>query len=286
MGFKGLFVGLCTIDSQFLVNKFPSSNSKVKASDYGIYTGGPATNAAITFSFLGGKSHLVSSIGKHLFHNFILDELKTFNLKITDITPHSHTNPTLATVITTKRNGARAVISYNPKDIRTSTSILNSFNILNFNIVLVDGFHMEYCIKISSLANKNNIPVIFDGGSWKEGMGDLLNNIDIAICSENFSPPGIKSKKKVIKFLRKKEVNSVAITRGHKPIMIYEKNKLSKIRVSKIEVVDTLGAGDIFHGAFCYYYLKSNDFKNAIKEAVDIAAKSCLSFGTREWMKK
>jgi sugar/nucleoside kinase (ribokinase family) len=55
------------------------------------------------------------------------------------------------------------------------------------------------------------------------------------------------------------------------------------IDVPTVQAVDTLGAGDIFHGAFCHYILREN-FPTALKQAAHIASFSCQFFGTRRWM--
>ncbi|MDJ0536213.1 MAG: PfkB family carbohydrate kinase [Xenococcaceae cyanobacterium MO_207.B15] len=49
-----------------------------------------------------------------------------------------------------------------------------------------------------------------------------------------------------------------------------------------MKAVDTLGAGDIFHGAFCNYILQE-DFPTALFLAAQMASKSCQFFGTRSW---
>ena len=67
MELSGLFVGLTTIDIQYLVDTFPALNSKMVAGTFAMSVGGPATNAAITFAHLGGKSHLMSAIGNNQF---------------------------------------------------------------------------------------------------------------------------------------------------------------------------------------------------------------------------
>ena len=102
MNFKGLFVGLTTIDIQYLVDSYPESNTKTKSNQFGITTGGPATNAAITFSFLGGQSDLWSAIGKNQFTNFIKKEFRDFKVNLTDINPDSELNPTISAIVTSK----------------------------------------------------------------------------------------------------------------------------------------------------------------------------------------
>jgi sugar/nucleoside kinase (ribokinase family) len=56
-----------------------------------------------------------------------------------------------------------------------------------------------------------------------------------------------------------------------------------QIVVPQINAIDTMGAGDVFHGAFCHYILRQN-FTDALEAATKIASDSCQFFGTRQWM--
>ena len=86
--------------------------------------------------------------------------------------------------------------------------------------------------------------------------------------------------------MHRKGVRDVAITRGEHSILFSHSEAQGEVHVENIEVVDTLGAGDFFHGAFSHYYVKENNFEKALKQASKIAAQSCQSFGTRQWMEK
>ncbi len=59
-----------------------------------------------------------------------------------------------------------------------------------------------------------------------------------------------------------------------------------ELKVPEIEVVDTLGSGDIFHGAFCHFILQDNDFIKSLEKATQIAGLSCTFYGTRKWIEK
>ena len=59
----------------------------------------------------------------------------------------------------------------------------------------------------------------------------------------------------------------------------------SSIAVPNVETVDTLGAGDIFHGAFCHFIL-SNSYRRSLEAAAKVASESCRYFGTRQWIAK
>jgi len=111
----------------------------------------------------------------------------------------------------------------------------------------------------------------------------VLALTDYAICSADFFPPGCKDSTEVIAYLRSLHIPHIAITQGAKPILYSSNEICGELPVPQIQPVDTLGAGDIFHGAFCDAILRMG-FREALAEAGAIAARSCLSFGTRAWM--
>ncbi len=145
---------------------------------------------------------------------------------------------------------------------------------------------MTVGIEIAQTAKANNIPVVIDGGSWKPGFDKLLPFVDYAICSANFHPPNCQTQEQVFTYLSEFGIPHIAITHGEQPIkyLIQETGTTGFVNVSKTTAVDTLGAGDIFHGAFCHYVLREN-FLDALASAAKIAAFSCQFFGTRRWMR-
>jgi len=281
---------LNTIDLQFMVEMYPVSNSKIKAKRNGIYIGGPATNAAITYAWLGGKTVLITPVGEHLFTGLIYNELENFNVDVIDPAESLQLLPTFASIITEEHSGDRTVFSYFPEDAGALQPSMSpdyiSTMIYDFDIVLIDGFHINHSLNIIKFAREYNIPVVFDGGSWKEGMEKLLPYTDIMICSESFNPPGIIGKSGLFDFLKRYGIGKGAVTRGDKSVIYYEGNNEGEVETESVHVVDTLGAGDVFHGAFCFYYTQKADFAGALQQASIIAAESCKYYGTREWMKE
>lgn len=286
MSSRGLFVGAITIDIQYLVETFPAPNSKSFAKQLGMSTGGPATNAAVTFSHLGGQAHLLSVIGSHPFTQFMTDELQRYGVKSTDIAPATHQTPPISSIVTTAPHGDRSVVTWASRKIAGAAATLDGMSPGDFDIVLVDGFYMEVCQVVAEQAKKAAVPVVLDAGSWKDGMESLLPFVEIAICSENFSPPGVTSHALVLRYLRDLGIQYAATTRGERPIIYSSRDGEGEIPVSGIDVIDTLGAGDIFHGAFCYSYAKLEPFVIALENAARIATRSCQSFGTRSWMQQ
>ena len=279
---NGLFFGLNVVDIQYFIGTEISQNKKHRAIDSQISVGGPAVNAAITFTKLGGTGTYAGFIKGHNFSNWIVDNISPYNIIIKDLSFKNQAKPVFSSVVSSIDSGDRTIFYSAPKiyNVLISEDFLN-----NIDIVLLDGFYIKTAINIAKLAHKKKIPIVLDGGSWKDGMEDLLPYIDIAICSNDFKIPRINGTKKMITKLKTYGVNKIAFTRGEKPIIAYDVNQETQIPISATNVLDTLGAGDVFHGAFCYYWLDSNDFVTALRNASKIASFSCVFKGSREWLK-
>lgn len=280
---KGLFAGISTVDIQLYVNEFPDSNTKNKALSTRVDIGGPAANAAVTFALLGGEARLVTMIGKHEFRDFILNKLYEHGIEVLDIVDDMVRDAPFSVIISSLYNGERTVfISPALKEDKKISEISTE----DFEICLFDGYLAETANKMASLAKDLGKVTVLDGGSWKTGMEKYLDNIDYAVCSSDFYPPGCKSHKEIIGFLHGHGIKNIAITRGEKSILASEDGCEKEITVNKVDVVDTLGAGDVFHGAFCYYLLREYNFVSALKHASDIATESCKYHGVQTWSSK
>ena len=278
----GLFVGLVTLDLVYLAEYAPQNNQKIVASDYIVCAGGPATNAAVTFSHLGSQATLLGIVGADPITQLIRTDLETCKVAIADLAPRQAQPPPISSIIVS-RTGERAVISINAVKHQVEPDQIPADILQSVDIVLIDGHQMAVGEAIARLAKANNIPVVIDGGSWKPGFEKVLPFVDYAICSANFYPPNCHSIDEVFAYFSHFGIPYIAITQGEKPIQSLCEGKINTLEVPQINSVDTLGAGDIFHGAFCYYILKNN-FTNALAKSANIASYACQSFGTRSWM--
>jgi sugar/nucleoside kinase (ribokinase family) len=283
MSKSGLFVGLITLDLIYLADSPPQNNQKLVATDYTVAAGGPATNAAVTLSHLGNQAIVLGVLGSHDITQLIRSDLENYQVAIIDLDSHRHTPPPVSSIIVTQATGERAVISINA--IKTQANITSiPANILqNIDIVLIDGHQIEVSKIIAQMAKKQNIPVVIDGGSWKPGFAEILPFVNYAICSANFYPPNCKNQQEVFAYLQNFNIPHIAITQGENPIQYLNCSQFGVVNVPKIQPVDTLGAGDIFHGAFCHYILETN-FIEALALAGNTATEACKYFGTRPWL--
>ncbi|MEV7968740.1 PfkB family carbohydrate kinase [Sphaerisporangium sp. NPDC088356] len=288
-----LFVGLSTLDLIQSVERMPHANEKVTALEQAISAGGPATNAAVTFSFLGGAATLLSAVGAHPLAAGIMADLEDRAVRLVDLTPGARDAPTMSTIMVTRETGDRAVVSVNSarRDLRPPPDL--SGLISESQAVLVDGHHARVAQATARLARDLGRLTILDGGSWKPGTAELLPHIDVAVVSADFHPPGPRTPEATLAHLRASGVPWAAVTRGPGPILWQGPGEVRLLPVPAVDPVDTLGAGDVFHGALAFALsataargaeLTEDAFAEALGFGASVAATSCGSFGTRSWM--
>lgn len=285
MSKRGLFVGITTLDLIYLAPHLPEANEKLSAIDSTISAGGPATNASVAFSYLGNRSRLLSVLGKHPITYLIHSDLDQSQIEHQDLQPQWEETPPTSSIIVTQSSADRAVISLNAVRCQADPAQIPENILSEIDIVLIDGHQMTVSSAIAQQANAKNIPIVVDGGSWKAGFETVLPYADYAICSGNFYPPNCQTPTDVLNYLKAIGVPNSAITQGEKPIIYQTFESQGEIKVPQVSAKDTLGAGDIFHGAFCHYILQEK-FESAIASASKIAAQACQSFGTRNWMQQ
>ncbi len=281
---SGIFVGLSTIDVVYGVDEFPAANTKVAARSQEVFVGGPATNAAVTFAQLGGEPALVTAVGRNTLAVVVREELKTHKVQLVDLNPEFDGAPALSSV-TVDGHGNRNVVSANATRVTARPARVDASLFENARVLMVDGHFMEACQAWAGAAKARGKPVVLDGGSWKDGTEELLKSVHTAICSADFLPPGCASRDEVIEFLKSRGVANVAITNGVEAIHFVSGQSSGTIGVPQVEVADTMGAGDILHGAYCFFASTGRGFIESLAEAAKIASESCRYAGTREWMK-
>jgi sugar/nucleoside kinase (ribokinase family) len=288
MAHRGLFIGITTLDLIYQTDRPMSTNLKFVATDFAIAAGGPATNAAIAFQSLGNQAQILSGLGQHSMTQMVREDLNAQGVQHLDALPNLPMPP-ISSIVVDASTGDRTVISRNVVDHQAPVDPIESqipTLLENTDIILVDGHQIALSLVIARQAQAKGIPVVLDGGSWKFGLEVLLPFIDYAICSANFYPPDCDSQAQVFAYLREQAANiQVAITRGGESILYGWQKQSGEIPVPVIQPVDTLGAGDAFHGAFCHWILQIG-FREALQKSAVVAAIACQSFGTRNWLKR
>ena len=275
---KGLFIGLTAVDIIYPLTAFPRENEKIRATGEIMDVGGPATNAAFAFSALGGEATLVSWVGKHALTGFINDKLASYGLFHLDLNVNYEKDPIVSCVMLNTSTGSRTIVT---SQVNMNIPIIPpNLDPGLFDIICVDGFYGQYVIKFLRKNNKST-PVILDGGSYKVDTDAILPWVTYPLLSDHFVPPDNLS---AVEYLESFGFKKYAITRGEKPISVYNEHKAFELSVPPIMAVDTLAAGDIFHGAFAKFIIDEDCYyESALLKAASVATRSCEFIGPRKW---
>jgi sugar/nucleoside kinase (ribokinase family) len=281
-----LFVGRATLDVVYSLDQFPSEDTKVFARAMHVAPGGPATNAAITYALLGGCPVLMTAVGRGPWAAPVREELRGLGIGLIDLAAGTLYEAPLTTVLVNESGATRTIVNPPPAAVR-----LNRPEKWDAEwgeppeLVLTDGFHLRETLALLRACRRDGAQICLDGGSWKPGTEELAGILSVAICGEPFAVPGRPAEPgATIAWFAEQGVPHIAITRGAKPIVGYERGRRFEIEIAKSEAVDTTGAGDVLHGAFCYHFAKTGEFEGALRAASEIATRSCCRLGIRGWM--
>lgn len=282
---KVAFIGRSTIDYTYLISEYPPENTKQFATDYLMQYGGPALNAAITCSLLGGRSTILSGFGTSSAGVKMKTDLKNcYGVSSVDLVESDKFSLPSSAIMVNSQHATRTIIN-SPKANYEPLPDYSNVELSHFKLILWDGYNYspDLIAKIDE-AKKCGAELVLDCGSWKTAYAEMLSRVDYAICSQAFLLPHL-DQMETIAYLHDKNIGFVAFTNNDKPILVSENANSSLIEVEQTSAIDTLGAGDVFHGAFCYYLSQGYKAKQALEFSAHIATKSCQYFGTHTWKK-
>ena len=283
---SGVFAGLSTLDTVYRVTDFPPPDGKISASSQELAGGGPAANAAVTFAALGGAAALVTALGAHPLARLVADELGGHGVAVYDGAPEHELPPAVSSVYIREGDGHRTVVSVNAQGVRATPPRELAGLVARAAVVLVDGHHPALAVAAARAARATGVPVVLDAGSWKDVLTELLPLVDFAVCSSSFRVPG---RDDVAGALRAAGAAAVAITAGAGPVRWWFGTATGAVPVPSVAAVDTLGAGDVFHGAFARAVVERPPadpagYAAALAFAARIAALRCATPGPRAWL--
>jgi sugar/nucleoside kinase (ribokinase family) len=279
-----LFVGRTTLDLLYWLDELPAEDTKVYARELRSAPGGPALNAAITHSMLGGQSLLISAVGGGPWSVLVREELGRHNIRLLDLGAETTYETPLVTALIGAARSSRTIVNP-PLSTVNLPALPAAWDQAAPDawadpppVILCDGFHLAQALPL--LASCKDSAICLDGGSWKPGTAELAPLLTAAICSERFTIPGEPAgPESIINWFAAQGVPHIAVTRGPRTILGLDRGRRFEIAIEPVEAKDTLGAGDVLHGAFCHSFSSGQDFETALRAGAVVATHSCQSPG-------
>lgn len=282
---RGLFVGLTTVDLVYRADRPVRPDEKIRASGCAVSAGGPATNAAVTFAALGGHATLCSVVGDHPLAVLARTDLGDHAVALVDALPDRTEPPPLSTAVVAA-DGTRQLVGINDSGLDAPAPDLAAL-VAASAIVLVDGHHPRLAVAAATAAADASVPVVLDAGSWKHVTESLLPLSDVVACSGDFRTPGRGDVESTVRDLREqRHVRRGVVTAGPDPVLWWEGDAEGLVDVPRVRAVDTLGAGDAFHGALAWSLASGADLETAVQAAVAVASLRVSVAGPRAWLSR
>lgn len=252
-----LCVGLTTVDVSQRVVEFPEPGQKVQSLDVHLAPGGPAANAARAVAALGHRAVLLTALDGEL------GEFARSRLHPVRVHSVGAGGPALSMVAVRERDGERTVISRNAVGSEPVAAVDPAL-VEASDVVLVDGHHGPLALAAARRARDRGVPVVLDAGSWKPVLDDLLPLVDVAACSAAFELSEAE--------VHARGVPLVIRTHGPHPVTWSRGGVTGARPVPVVEVRDTNGAGDVWHGALAVAVAQGMAVDDAVRFANEVAA--------------
>jgi sulfofructose kinase len=278
-----LCIGMPVRDLTFRVQELPERGFKVNASHFDEICGGNALNAAIGIVRLGGRASICGPMGdaRETSSRYIFDKLAHEGID----TRHIVHMPGLVTPISNimiDPSGERTIVTFRDPDL-WKVHLPDAGEMLeDCHAILTENRCAEFCTDLCVEARRRGIPVIVDVDrtmSLREGL--LTASSHLVFSSEALqATAGTADDAEALKKIAKLTPSFLAGTRGALgTLWLDEQHNLQQTPAFPVHTVDTLGAGDVFHGAFALAVTEKQHIPNALRFASAAAALKCTRFG-------
>ncbi|MCL5071028.1 MAG: carbohydrate kinase family protein [Actinobacteria bacterium] len=276
--------GITTLDYLCIVDKISNYRSQSVISDVRYTGGGCVSTALVTATRLGAKTSLITCLGNDWIGKEILKELKKENINCDNIEFLDNITSTFSFIQVSKRHGKRAISFYPGSGSYLKFTNKTREIIKKSKVLLLDGVLPAEDVKAAKFAQQNNIKVMLDCNMILNGTRELLPHINYLITSESFLYEFFKTKKikESLKNLYKEFKPEILVTTlGNKGSVALVDQELIKIGTFDVDVKDTTGCGDVYHGAFLFGILKNWNIVNIMKFATAVSSIKCMHYGGR-----
>ena len=280
--------GLAVLDHVFQLPTIPKTPVKSFASNYIQVGGGNAATAAVALNRAGGQAVYWGRVGDDHNGNLILAELEEFGVDVLDVLRMPGVKSGVSSVLIDS-SGERLITNYSDPQLIGNANWLPLERLKESSAVLTDLRWHEGAIKTLNRARQLGIPAVLDADLAPEGLNEeIIRNATHVL----FSQPALQefaAGKSIDKALHHAEELSqgwVGVTEGSAGTRWLEKGSLRHFPAFKVKAVDTLGAGDVFHGIFALSLAEGNTEENSVCWASAAAALYCSRSGGRKSIPK
>ncbi|MCB1541924.1 MAG: sugar kinase [Rhodoblastus sp.] len=247
-----LFIGHTYIDVTMATDYMPVGDDKSVARDYAVSFGGNAVSAAFACARLTGKADLIAPVADDWLGHMFTHMAATYRVRLH---PRKVKRSSLSFIL--PKDGKRAILR------ARDDAYLEGFprlDISNTRALHLDGHMADAAIYYAKLAREKGVLTSLDGGGLRANTDELLGYIDVAVVAERLCEQMNLTEEAMLDYLKSRGCKIGGVTSGEKGMLWYDEmgvvQRMKSLPVPPEKVIDTSGAGDIFHGAYVASYVE------------------------------
>jgi sulfofructose kinase len=283
---KVICVGHSALDRVFTVDAWPQTSAKVRAKTLVEVGGGMAANAAVAVARLGGEAHFWGPVGEDSVADVMRAQLEAAGVDVRGLRRFAGLNSSTSAILIDAR-GERLIVSYRGTALEAPAGWLPLDQIGTAGALLADVRWPQGSIAALRAARRAGIPSVIDADTAEPAtLQSLAGEADYAV----FSEPGLacfSGAGDIEGGLRRalaRGARLAAVTQGERGVFWVGAGRpegLQHLPAFAVPVVDTLAAGDVFHGAFALELARGKAPADALRFAAAAAAIKCTRPGGR-----
>jgi sugar/nucleoside kinase (ribokinase family) len=277
-------VGLNATDTLILLPHFPSYAGKVAFEREVMSPGGQVASAMVTCAKLGLRVKYVGTMGDDERGRIQLASLQETGMNLDDVEIRKNCPNQTAYILVDQTTGERTVLWQRAECLRLRPESITDPMIASARLLHIDAHDTPAVARAAEIARRHKIPVTLDVDTIYPGCERVLPNVDYLISSSEF-PERWTSEADPFRALeliqREYRIPVVAMTLGSHGALALSGGRFHYSPAFVVNCVDTTGAGDVFHGAFCYSVIQNMPLGDALEFSNAMAALNCTALGAR-----
>ncbi len=275
-------VGLNATDTLIPLASYPERGSKTEYRSVSVMPGGQTASAVVACQCWGLSTRYVGRLGNDDAGRLHQREFARTGVDARVVEVPGAASP--QSLIVVDGGGERTVLCRRDDRLLLQPTDLNREWIVNARALHVDGYETAAATQAARWAREAGLPVIADLDETYSGVEDLLESIDYAIVSRDF-PGRLTGERNLERALQRMQqrfgCRVTAATLGQDGVLAWDGKRSYLHAAYRVPVVDTTGAGDIFHAGFIYGLLQGWDLERQLDFACAAAALNCTCSGAR-----
>lgn len=279
-----LGIGLNATDTLIVLPEFPPYAGKIAFDRELLSPGGQVATAVVTCAKLGLRSKYIGTIGDDLRGDVQRESLEGTGVDTSGIIVRPGCPNQTAYILIDERTGERTVLWRREDSLRLSADEINRADIAACRILHIDGYDTEVAAFAASLAREHGIPVSLDVDTIYPDFEPVLRNVDYLVASSVWPARWTGETDPFVALERLQQeygMRVAAMTLGEHGALALTDGAFTYSPAFPVHTVDTTGAGDVFHGAFCVAMLREMPMSEALDFANAAAALNCTAIGAR-----